>query len=426
MSNDNALAIRGGPATVRTPLPHEIWPPPSTEQERAELAAQRDTDISIRGSSGPVEALEDEFLDLVDRRSRYAITFNSGTSALLAAYFALGVTEGVEVVGPALTYHAALSPAYALRGDVRLADVDVRTRCLDIDSAERLITDRTRVLVAVHQWGHPCDMDQVERLANKYNLKVLEDCSHAHGSRYRGRPVGTFSDAAVFSLQANKAVFAGEGGVLVTDRADVHDRAVLLGHYRDRSRDNVVDDDQRRYWVTGLGLKLRMSPFNAIVARHSLRAFDERKTERHRCLQYFSERLSEIDYIEPVVPAPEVDMGAWYGYKPLFRPERMPGVDRATLIEALRAEGVEVGAPSAPHLASLPLYHSERNALFPEVAQHANTTEHTPNAVTLERRALSLPTFTDWERDRPIIDEYAAAFAKVGEHRDELARSIAA
>lgn len=426
MPPEEQLALLGGAPAVSRPQPHENWPPHADASELAALAAQRNTDISIKGSSGPVRELEDAFRAFLGHRARWAVSFNSGTSALFAAYFALGVRDGTEVVGSALTYHAALSPVHALRGGVVLADIDPRTRCLDPGSLERAVTERTTVITAVHQWGHPCDMDAVLRIADKYRLRVLEDCSHAHGSTYKGRPCGTFGDAAVFSLQANKAVFAGEGGMLVTNDAAVHDRATLLGHYRDRSRDDVVDDALRDYWVTGFGLKLRMSPFNAIVALHSLAAFPERMNARHSALRYLGERLAEVDYIEPCHISEDVSMGAWYGYKPLFRPDALPGVSRTTLIEALRAEGLEVGAPSGPRLATLPLYAGAENPLFPGTPKYANTPESGSAAAHVEQCALSLPTFNDWPADKSLIDEYLAAFQKVGRQRTVLAAHSAA
>jgi dTDP-4-amino-4,6-dideoxygalactose transaminase len=413
------LALFGGPPAVRIPLPHEPWPPPADAAELSELAAQRDRDISIRGRSGPIRDFEDEFLAFLGSR-RYGITYNSGTSALFAAYFALGVTENVEVIGPALTYHAALSPVYALRGDVVLVDVDRGDRCIDPGRIEAAITERTRVVTVVHQWGHPADLDRILPIVERHGLLLLEDCSHAHGSRYRGRLCGTFGHAAVFSLQANKAVFAGEGGILVTDDTAVHDRATLFGHYRDRSRDEVTDPTLRDYWVTGFGLKLRMSPFNAIVASHSLRNLPALVEHRRQCMSYLRDRLRDVSYLEPVSVAPEVDMGAWYGFKPLYRPEALGGLPKERLIAALRAEGVEVSDPSGPSLASLPLYSRSPDDMFPDRVKHSNRVADFPVALDVQERSLSLPVFSNPDRDIALIDEYVTAFRKVGEHHDVL------
>jgi dTDP-4-amino-4,6-dideoxygalactose transaminase len=365
VSSHDKLALLGGAPVITRPRPHEIWPPAADDSELADLAAQRNTDISIRGRSGPIKVFEESFLDFMERRVQFAVTFNSGTSALLAAYFALGVDEGAEVIGPVLTYHAAMSPIFILRGTPVLVDIDRRSRCIDPERIEEAITPRTRLITVVHQWGHPADMDRILEIASRHRLPVLEDCSHAHGSRYKGRLCGTFGDAAVFSLQANKMVFAGDGGVLVTSDPDVHARATLLGHYRDRSRDEITDAQYRQFWVTGFGLKLRMSPFDAVVATHSLRAFPKRREGRYQCLRYFGERLEELGFFEATAPPADNDMGAWYGFKPLYREELLGHIKRETFIRALQAEGLEIDVPSGPLLSTLPLYAADHDPLFP-------------------------------------------------------------
>jgi dTDP-4-amino-4,6-dideoxygalactose transaminase len=417
------LAILGGKPTVTAALPHDVWPPPAEQAELQALAEQRNLDIGIRGRAGPIAKLEDEFLQFMEEKVRYAVTFNSGTSALLAAYFAIGIEEGTEVIGPALTYHAALSPVFTLRGDVVLADVEETTRCIDVKDIERLITPKTRAITVVHQWGHPANMDAIMELARKRDLRVVEDCSHAHGSRYRGKLCGTFGDVGVFSLQTNKTIFAGEGGILVTNEQHYADRATLLGHYRDRCKAEIVDEGLRRFWVTGFGLKLRMSPFNAIVASHSLARFPRIKAVKHRCLSYFASQLAEVDYIDAPYVAPDVDMGAWYGFKPIYRQEKLRGISRSTLIKALRAEGLEIDGPSGPTLGTQPLYAAATDPLFPSGRKrHANNPARTPVARFLEENALSLPTFWNWDQDRELIDGYIEAFKKVARNAEALER----
>jgi len=134
-------------------------------------------------------------------------------------------------------------------------------------------------------------MDAILEIAREHKLSVLEDCSHAQGSRYKGRLCGTFGDIAVFSLQTNKMVFAGERGILVTNNEKLYQRAMLLGHYRDRPKQELRGSGHGNYWVTGFGLKLRMSSFNAIVARHSLSNYEKIKADRHQCLNYLNLRL---------------------------------------------------------------------------------------------------------------------------------------
>lgn len=414
------LALSGGSKAIKTPFPHEVWPPNALDDEIQEIAQQRNKDIGIKGRVGPIKELEEQFLEFMENKVKYAVSFNSGTSGLLAAYFALGVEEGVQIIGPALTYHAALSPAFVLKGEVVLCDIDQKTRCIDTTKLESLITEKTKVITVVHQWGHPADMDEVMRIAKKHNLKVLEDCSHAHGSRYKGQLCGTFGDIAVFSLQTNKTLFAGEGGMLVTNDSALKDRATLLGHYRDRSREEVENPDLNKYWVTGFGLKLRMSPFNAIVAKHSMKHFKSRIESKHKCLNYFIDRLSEIDYIEAPKISENVFMGAWYGFKPIYLKEKLNNISRDKLVDALQAEGMEVKPPSGPNLATQPLYSESKGFMFPNTKKYSNKSENTPVALFVQDNALSMPTFWNWDTDKSIIDEYIEAFRKIEDNVDEL------
>jgi fructose-1,6-bisphosphatase/inositol monophosphatase family enzyme len=204
----------------------------------------------------------------------------SGVTELGDSY--LSTTFSTEVVGSDLTYHAALSPVFALGASVRVADIDGETRCIDPASVAERITERTRVVTAVHQWGHPCDLDALPELRERQDFRLLEDCSHAHGSTWRGRPVGTFGDAAVFSLQTNKAVFAGEGGILATSDERVQDRAVLLGH---------VPGPGRRPGVAAV-LGHRVRPQTAHVA-----------VQRDRCAE-LAGRLPRADAAAARLPEP--------------------------------------------------------------------------------------------------------------------------
>lgn len=415
------LAINGGRKTVTIPHPHFVWPPKSNAAEKKELGDQRDKDISIKGSSGPIRELEDRFKSFLKNKVRYAITYNSGTSALLAAYFALGVDEGDEVIAPAFTYHATVSPVFVLRANPVLVDVDISTWCIDPNKIEEKITKKTRVIVVNHQWGHPADMDKILKIARKHNLKILEDCSHAHGSKYKNEVVGTFGDIAVFSLQANKILFSGEGGILVTNSTEYHDRAILFGHYRDRSRDEIKNKFYQQFWFTGYGLKLRMSPYNAITAIYSLEQLKDRIVSRKKCLTYFSKKLSQFPEITVPFIADYADMGAWYGFKPLYNPEKFHNISREKYIRSLAAEGMEIKEPQSDALSRLPLYIIKEDQMFRDRSyKYIFKSGDFPVAEKLASSALSLPTFTVWSKSKKIIDQYFKAFLKIHENYKDL------
>lgn len=414
-SSHETLALFGGQPTITLPHPHFVWPPKASQAELQELTAQRDKDISIKGSSGPIRELEDAWKAFLKQAVKHAITFNSGTSALLAAYFSLGIGEDDEVIAPAITYHAAVSCLYFLKAKPVLVDVKLSDWTLDPEKIKEKITPKTKAITVVHQWGHPAEMDKILEIAKEFKLKVIEDCSHAHGSAYSGQPVGTFGDVAVFSLQANKIVFAGEGGVLVTNSDEVHDRATLLGHYRDRSRDEIIDPFYQQFWVTGYGLKLRMSVFNAITALHALRALPERIQERHRCLKYFREGLSDLpELVLPPDSGEKNYLGAWYGFKPRYISEKLHNISREKYFQALVAEGVEVSEPGSPAFSSLPLFTVANDKMFSLSKKKViYTSGEFPVAERLAAEGLSLPTFTNWKSDKKIIDQYITAFHKV-------------
>jgi dTDP-4-amino-4,6-dideoxygalactose transaminase len=233
--------------------------------------------------------------------------------------------------------------------------------------------------------------------------------------------VGTFGDIAVFSLQANKIVFAGEGGILVTNSSEYHDRATLLGHYRDRSRDEIVDPFYQQFWVTGYGIKLRMSPYNAITALFSLQLLDEHIANRKKCLEYFAHGL--VAFPELTVPQKvgDVDLGAWYGFKPLYDFTKLKGISRDRYIAALKAEGVEVSEPGSPAFSELPLFTIQNDRMFRDRSgKRVYKPGEFPVAEQLAAQGLSLPTFTKWPEDKKIIDQYLAAFAKVHQYAKGL------
>jgi dTDP-4-amino-4,6-dideoxygalactose transaminase len=414
------LAFYGGKKVVTIKAPHFIWPPKSSIQERKDLAAQRDRDISIKGRSGPIKRLEEDFLKFLGKR-KYAISFNSGTAALFAAYFAIGIEDKDEVIAPALTFHAAISPVYLLKGNPVLVDVDPKTYCIDPKKIEKAITKKTKAICVVHQWGHPADMDLIMKIARKYKIKVIEDCSHAHGSKYKGRYVGLFGDIAVFSLQANKIAFAGEGGILVTNSIKYHDRVTLLGHYRDRAKEEIKDAFLQQFWQSGYGLKLRMSPYNAITAVHSLRQLKKNITGRRRCLEYLSKKLSKFPALTVPYVAPYANMGGWYGYKVLYNPEKFYNIPINLYVSALAAEGVDVKLSDTPSFTSLPLFTVKEDKMFTN-RKHKKIYKYGqfPIAEYIGSNAFKFPTFTDWSKSKKIIDQYHKAFIKIHKFYKEL------
>jgi 8-amino-3,8-dideoxy-alpha-D-manno-octulosonate transaminase len=172
---------------------------------------------------GEVLSFEREFAEHMG--SKHALCLNAGSSALICALIGAGVGEGDEVIVPAYTWNATPNAVLASRALPVLAEVD-ESLTLDPADVERRITARTRAILPVHMRGAPAAMEELVAIAKKHDLALIEDVCQAAGATYRGRRLGTFGDAGAFSLQFNKIITTGEGGVLITDRDDLLDLAL--------------------------------------------------------------------------------------------------------------------------------------------------------------------------------------------------------
>ncbi|NLC58816.1 MAG: DegT/DnrJ/EryC1/StrS family aminotransferase, partial [Armatimonadetes bacterium] len=341
----SSLAIHGGPKAVQTD-PGDIftWPIITQEEEQAVLEVLRagkmsDTDITMQ--------FEDEFAAW--HGMRYALAFNTGTAAIQSALWACGVGVGDEVIAPSLTYWASALPAFSLGASVVFAEVEPDSLCLDPNDLEHRITERTKAIVPVHYCGYPCDMDPIMALAEKYGIKVIEDVSHAHGGRYKGRLVGTIGHIGAMSVMSGKSLAVGEGGMIITDDRRLYERAVAWGHYertaavRWSTGEKVITEPDLVPFA-GLpwgGYKYRMHQLSSAVGRVQLRHYRERVAEIQRAMNYFWDLLEGVPGLRAHRPArgSESTMGGWYAAHGLYRAEELGGLPVARFAEAVSAEG---------------------------------------------------------------------------------------
>jgi hypothetical protein len=223
---DTPAVLGGAPAVTASQDEAHRWPILTEADERAVLEVLRSGDLSIHPV---VSDLEDDFRQWLG--VEHAVAHNNGTGALHAAMHALEISAGDEVIVPSATWWASVMPVLHQGAVPVFAETEFDCGGLDPADVEAKITDRTKAIVVVHLFGMPSKMDALTDVARRHGLRVLEDASHAHGATYHGRPVGTLGDAAVFSMQANKLVPSAEGGVLVTNDAELRDRVIRYGHY---------------------------------------------------------------------------------------------------------------------------------------------------------------------------------------------------
>jgi dTDP-4-amino-4,6-dideoxygalactose transaminase len=275
--------------------------------------------------------------------------------------------------------------------------------------------------VVVHLFGLPSRMDELLDVARRHDLRVLEDASHAHGASYHGRPIGTLADAAVFSMQTNKLCPAGEGGMFVTDDAELWEKVVRLGHYE---RVLGLESPNRRFAATGFGLKLRMSPLNAAVARCQLEHLPERNRVRNRNVVRLSQRLEALG-VNTFLAPPDVER-VYFEYLVRYD-ETTTGLPIGDLVNALVAEGAAVQRPRYPLLHQQPLFtegHWAKVARLEATPQRplpAYDPAALPRTTAGNGTLLKLPSFP--RATDALLDQYALAFEKTLKHAATLPRS---
>lgn len=422
--NNSPLALFGGPKIVTIEKPPD-WPIITNEEIEAVTELLKKRVLSIYDRSGIIEEFEDNFARY--HGIKYALTHNSGTSSLHAAFFAVGIGPGDEVIAPTYTFLATVVPVLQSNGIPVLADLDPEILTIDPEEVEKNITPQTKAIVVTHIWGHPVEMDEIMRIAKKNNLFVIEDCSHAHGATYKGQKVGTIGDIGCFSLEGHKAMIAGEGGMLITNNQHFYERAMLLGHFGQRIKQEVKLPENRLFVETGFGHKYRMHPLAATIANIQLKYLDTRNEMRKKNLDYLSEKLSDVKGVEPPLTKPYVTRGGFYGYKPVYKQDELKGLPIETFIEALKAEGVKIKRPGSKPLHLLPLFQDHPDKLYnygcPWKCPHAKRNViykagDLPKSEEMYAKLLSMPTFTEPAMD--IIDQYIAAFNKIENNVDKL------
>jgi 8-amino-3,8-dideoxy-alpha-D-manno-octulosonate transaminase len=198
-----------------------------------------------------VATLEEQFAKIVG--VKHCLALNGGTSAIMASLAALKIKPGAEIIMPGYTYIATMSAVIAVGGKPILAEVD-ESLTLDPDDVEKKITSKTQGIIPVHMLGNPCDMDRIMRIAREHQLFVLEDGCQALGARYKGRSVGSFGDMGAFSLNINKTITAGDGGLATTNSQSLYERA--FGFHDQGHIPSLLGVEFGTRTVMGINLKL--------------------------------------------------------------------------------------------------------------------------------------------------------------------------
>lgn len=216
---------------------------------------------------------------------RYGVAVSSGSTALHLAAVLGGIERGDEVIMNACTNIACANAIVLQGGIITPIDSDPVTWCLNVRKIERAITPRTKAIMPVHIYGHPCDMDPILELARRYNLFVIEDCAEAHGAEYKGRRVGSFGDVGCFSFYSNKIITTGEGGMIVTNDSKLAARA--------RSLRNLAFGTPR-FVHEDVGFNYRMTNLQAAIGVGQLGRIEDVIRRKRQIANWYTERLRDV------------------------------------------------------------------------------------------------------------------------------------
>jgi dTDP-4-amino-4,6-dideoxygalactose transaminase len=332
-----------------------------------------------------VERFETEFADFCG--TKYAVGVSSGTSALHLALMAMGVEKGDEVITAANTFIATTEAVTHAGGTPKLVDVSAESYNIDHQRIENAITEKTKVLIPVHLYGQPADMDPIMEIAEKHGLMVLEDAAQAQGAEYKGRKAGSMGDVGAFSFYPAKNLGAyGDAGVVTTDDKEVVDRIRLLANHGRRSaNDHALE-----------GFNARLDGIQAAVLGAKLPKLESWNTMRHEAAERYNELLAGLDVMTP---------GEMPYAKHIYHLYVIRVRERDRIKAAMAKKGVGCGLhyPIPIHLLEAYGYLGKPEGSYP-------VTEETASEI------LSLPMFPEItaEQQKYVADCLAEVLSKTG------------
>lgn len=310
----------------------------------------------------------------------HGVACSSGTTGLHLALVALGVGPGDEVLIPDFTLIVSANTVIQAGARPVLVDADPKTWCIDPLRLEEKVTPRTRAVMPVHMYGHPCDMPAILEVARRHGLFVIEDCAEAHGAAIGGRKVGSFGDAGCFSFYGNKILTTGEGGMVVCSDPPLAEKMRLL-------RNQAFE--QPRFVHRELGFNYRLTNVQAAIGLAQTEKVDEKVARKREIAGWYSEAFAGTEDVELPSETPEFKNVYWmYGVKLGDRFRR----GRDAVMSVMKEKGVETRAFFCP-MHRQPVFQDD-DPRFPD------TSGEYPTSDDLWKRGLYLPSGLGLTRDQ--------------------------
>ena len=333
---------------------------------------------------------EESFCKAVD--SKYAIAVNSCTAALHLSLAALDIRKGDEVITTPFTFAATSEVVIHQNAKPILVDIDPKTYNIDPDKIENSITDKTKAIIPVHYAGHPCEMDEIMKIARENNLFVIEDAAHAIGTAYKDRLIGSIGDATCFSFYATKNLTTAEGGMVTTNNKDLAEKIRIL------SLHGISKDAWKRYSSEGSwyyeilypGYKYNMNDVQASIGIQQLKKLDAMQNRRNEIAETYNKSFKDI----PEIITPKIEKyikHAWHLY-PLLINSDLQNINRNEFIESLKSENIGTSVHFIPlHLH--PYYQKNHDFKLGDF----------PIAESVYNREISLPIYPKMS-DKDVMD----------------------
>lgn len=341
-------------------------------------------------TTGPkIAEFEQKFADYVG--AKYAVAVSNGTAALHIACMAAGIGEGDEVITTPITFAASANCALYCGATPVFADIDPVTYNILPESIEACVTERTKAIIPVHYTGQACDMDAIHKIADRYNLIVIEDAAHAVGAEYKGKKIGSLSDMTEFSFHPVKHITCGEGGIVTTNREDLYEKLKLFrthGITREEKFLHKVDGPWY-YEQIDLGYNYRITDIQAALGISQLGRIDKFLEKRKKIAAKYDEAFRDFDGIE-IPKQAEYSNSAYHLY--VIKVDKSI---RKALFEYLRANNIGV------NVHYIPVY------TFPYYREHGYENVKCENAEKLYESIISIPIYYDLsdEEQDYVIDK---------------------
>jgi len=413
------LALFGGKKTRNKPFPKH--PVLGEEEKKAVLEVLETGNLStFRAEAGKyflggdkIRRFEEDFANFVG--TKYAVAFNSATSALHAAVTAIGVKPGEEVIVPPYTFTSTATCVLMNNSIPVFADVQADIFCIDPRSIEKKISPLTKAIIPVHLFGHPAEMDEILSIAKKNNLRIIEDCAQSAGAKYKNKIVGSLGDCGIFSFQETKSISTGEGGMLVTDDENIAYISRMVRNHGEAILDN---QNIRTYKSEFLGWGYRMTELEAAIGIVQLKKLKNSNKIRRELAKRLTDVINQLDGLNHVKRS-YVEHAYWF-YAFSFDESKI-GITRDQFVRALNAEGIPFGQGYVPPLYLNPIYHENKPFAY---KFYKGTTTYEKGICPVTERLHQKELVSTIILRPPVndkdLDDVIAAIKKVLDNRNEF------